>query len=93
MPVDPTKINVTFSKWTTDQAGVSSGFDFNSAISGSTTLYAQYRCNSGYLYVDGQCVKSYIVTLDPNYDGAVTGAIEVVHGGTYSALTTPGART
>lgn len=65
-PVDPTKANATFSKWTTDQAGNGAAFNFSNDVTSSATLYAQYTCNSGYAKVNGECIQQFTVTFNPN---------------------------
>ena len=60
-PIDPiiNKANATFFKWTTDKDGLNEAFNFSNSINSSTTLYAQYKCNSWYVDINGECLQQF----------------------------------
>ena len=57
-PKNPTINNCTFSNWYTDESNYSKGYNFNTPVTKSFTLYAHYVCNNI------PEVKTYTVTFE-----------------------------
>ena len=80
-PVNPTKDDLFFYKWTRDPAGISI-FDFSTPITNNTTLYAQYSiCNIEDWYIDdwnGVCVDAATITFNANGWTTATWTIIVI---------------
>jgi uncharacterized repeat protein (TIGR02543 family) len=60
-PTDPTKTDFTFAGWYTDNTTFQKAYDFNTAVSVSTTLYAKWACTVSFASNGGSDVASAVV--------------------------------